>query len=885
MAAAEDGSYYGTWRIVECVSLAGTVETTGIEGTEFHLDENGDVSWKISEDAEPMPFFNCETYEVTPQAGTSPALLKFIWTYEGHVIEFRVEVADDLMLLTYERCCMLQCQKVSSNDPRAEEPFSLLGALEEGYFSDLVVKADSGREFKVHSVILQLSCPEMDWSSNPPPLTGLKADVLEATLHYLYAECLPRGLSEDTAKACIKSVGKLPGFVRFSDLCDTFLKNAALKQQIISLITDMHGCADRIIELFTVKGANSVEGHFAVDSSLVSNPAKLCYVVRQALREAAVACAKLLILCDLFSKRKGELSREERHEIMKYAKSRLPIFMNQLHRFLEVCKEHADQLSVAQREEIANYLVPELEVTLEMMSKFAMETKAALEQIISASNAVEKSDRGDKYKKSHMGDVLGKALRNALHIKELKKLKSFHDRTTTSFMHLMQRKEHFCLMTQREKVRATSKNLEQLADEVPHFLTRLKELMSALDEKVTWREWKYLFKLGTSKVAWGLGKVLSNKSTMQSLIDQVCDMANREQFTMSLAALGLVTTEPSPEGASITSKTSQPGLTKYAQLSSIESLCIPPHAHDSQTASKALSLLKTGHNTDMTFEIRAVHDGGDIVIDHTKGGSVTRVEEGEVEVEEVRAHCVIIAARCDWFRRALLSGMKESIHKKITVHDTNPELFQLFLEYLYSGHLETSELSTEQLADMMTLCDRYETDSVKSLCEHALKDHVDDETALYLLSLTDQLHCKTLREHCLQYIMEHPSLADSEVFEDLPEHLQAEVEDTIAWRGLEPRSFRLPGDHVVETPISVSPCGDSEVDELMTNLDLGDAGQDISTSSSSDEMPFMEDSTRLERCIDALKDIVGDTVPRDELVRVALAADYDINRALNFFFS
>ena len=54
----------------------------------------------------------------------------------------------------------------------------------------------------------------------------------------------------------------------------------------------------------------------------------------------------------------------------------------------------------------------QLEVTLEMMSKFALETKAALEQIISASNTVDRLDRSDKYKKSHMGDVLGKALRN-----------------------------------------------------------------------------------------------------------------------------------------------------------------------------------------------------------------------------------------------------------------------------------------------------------------------------------------------------------------------------------------------------------------------------------------------------------------------------------------
>ena len=46
--------------------------------------------------------------------------------------------------------------------------------------------------------------------------------------------------------------------------------------------------------------------------------------------------------------------------------------------------------------------------------------------------------------------------------------------------------------------------------------------------------------------------------------------------------------------------------------------------------------------------------------------------------------------------------------RKITVHDTNPGMFRLFLEYLYSGMFDTSELSTEQLADMITLADRYE---------------------------------------------------------------------------------------------------------------------------------------------------------------------------------
>ena len=32
--------------------------------TLFTLDESGDVTWKVNDDAEPMPFFSCETYEV-----------------------------------------------------------------------------------------------------------------------------------------------------------------------------------------------------------------------------------------------------------------------------------------------------------------------------------------------------------------------------------------------------------------------------------------------------------------------------------------------------------------------------------------------------------------------------------------------------------------------------------------------------------------------------------------------------------------------------------------------------------------------------------------------------------------------------------------------------
>lgn len=81
---------------------------------------------------------------------------------------------------------------------------------------------------------------------------------------------------------------------------------------------------------------------------------------------------------------------------------------------------------------------------------------------------------------------------------------------------------------------------------------------------------------------------------------------------------------------------------------------------------------------DLTVEFLAsnighfvVSDVGDTVIDHTSGEPVERTEsEKEVETYQIPAHRVVIAARCDWFRRALLSGMRESIDRYVYKYKT-----------------------------------------------------------------------------------------------------------------------------------------------------------------------------------------------------------------------
>lgn len=50
---------------------------------------------------------------------------------------------------------------------------------------------------------------------------------------------------------------------------------------------------------------------------------------------------------------------------------------------------------------------------------------------------------------------------------------------------------------------------------------------------------------------------------------------------------------------------------------------------------------------------------GDQLVDTTSSEEA----EAKPEVYVVKAHRVIVAARCDWFRRALLSGMRETIDR------------------------------------------------------------------------------------------------------------------------------------------------------------------------------------------------------------------------------
>lgn len=904
----------GVWQILKCGQLSADCscgKNYGIEGTTFQLDDAGDVSWKPSEGAKTIPILNCDTYEVYNPTHNS-TVIQF-GAHIGHVIEFKVEDMEPpgYITLRNDLWCCLRCKRVPTEElePLLDTPYTLHPALEDGYFSDITLTASNGKKFSVHSCILALSLPDVDWNQTATPLSGLPEDILSAILYYLYAECLPVNLTEFCAQQIISIVSKLPNgaLTKLADLCQLFLKHMALKKEITSLTEDMHACGDQVIEHFT--GSKSAVSQGA--ESLKSNPAKLCYVLKQCVRECAVGVAKFVVLCHLITTRKKELTCDERSEIIRYAKSRLPMFLKQLHQLLKVIKSTFSGMTSVQRFDIATYIVPEIELVLDVVSAIALDIKTAMEQIINdicphvhlhppadpQNSRSESSFSTDGISNLRAnaenvqdGDILTSSLNAILTLKEISKLRRFHQWMTFSLAWLLQRRENFHEMSSVNKVRSVVRNLDQLLEELPVFLLRLQEV----DDKLEWREFKFVFTIAASKTSGWVDIMLSHKSLLQEVFNQVSNHVQREEFTRSLLTLGLI--DPSQQGcatadnaeacSSYIQSTSSTMEKSDEKLNLLQSVCISPSSRKSYLSSQALPLLKSEKGCDMVFEVVATKDL-DSAVDQPGSESVScNNTEPKEEVHTVKAHRVIVAARCDWFRRALLSGMRETIDRKILVHDTNPALFSVFLEYLYSGCVNIKELSVDQVAELMMLSDRYEVDVLKQVCEQVLKRHIDGDSMLYFLSLADQFNARALKDACLTYASHHPGIMDHDLFEELPQSLQSEIYDLIIWVKPSIAEPAEPSEPRVKFSSPDLSCSSSleDLEDLMANLRTGGSQANRSISDSLEELPLTQDTSRLERCVQDLFDIVGEEASRHELVQLAMAADYDVNRAANFYY-
>lgn len=203
--------------------------------------------------------------------------------------------------------------------------------------------------------------------------------------------------------------------------------------EIMKLVSEVHACADAAAVAFR-------------DHSVIS-PTRFCYVTKRALRDGLVAFLKLVELCVVYGEESPSLERNESVEILRYAKTRLPIFLNQFVALLRNIKNDFSTVKTADRNDIANHVAPQIETLLEALSNLTREGKDACNEIwmrwslsMTPGNTARDDEEGSR---AHGGvgiDSLSEALYGIFRKREVLKLHQLQAQLAAMYLYLAQKK-------------------------------------------------------------------------------------------------------------------------------------------------------------------------------------------------------------------------------------------------------------------------------------------------------------------------------------------------------------------------------------------------------------------------------------------------------------
>mmetsp|Transcript_78247 Transcript_78247/g.175351 ORF Transcript_78247/g.175351 Transcript_78247/m.175351 type:complete len:516 (-) Transcript_78247:18-1565(-) len=177
---------------------------------------------------------------------------------------------------------------------------------------------------------------------------------------------------------------------------------------------------------------------------------------------------------------------------------------------------------------------------------------------------------------------------------------------------------------------------------------------------------------------------------------------------------------------------------------------VPP----SSLASNFLSLLEDGKCSDVTFVVKG---------------------------ETLKAHSLVLIARCEFFEKQFQSGMSESVSKEVMIDDCEPDAFKAFLQYLYSDDfsyvdacmkkceaaaddvmvgIDTANNSAPILSrskasflqDVFSLSNKYQVIRLSMWCQQQLCDLISDANVCAVLIQAHLCEARVLEETCLTYI-------------------------------------------------------------------------------------------------------------------------------------
>jgi len=143
-----------------------------------------------------------------------------------------------------------------------------------------------------------------------------------------------------------------------------------------------------------------------------------------------------------------------------------------------------------------------------------------------------------------------------------------------------------------------------------------------------------------------------------------------------------------------------------------------------------------------------------------------------------KAHKALITARSQYFRSMFDSGMEESRKNEVHIDEADPEIFQHYLEFLYTGLPPTTLLQVAW--ELLPLSDRFGATTLKEKCEEAIMTFVSSTNCIKALTFARAHCCSSLLDVALKVIRKNQrslhATAEWEEMKKDPELLSLVVE-------------------------------------------------------------------------------------------------------------
>ncbi|XP_056389059.1 actin-binding protein IPP isoform X2 [Hyla sarda] len=127
------------------------------------------------------------------------------------------------------------------------------------------------------------------------------------------------------------------------------------------------------------------------------------------------------------------------------------------------------------------------------------------------------------------------------------------------------------------------------------------------------------------------------------------------------------------------------------------------------------------------------------------------------------AHKLLLAASSPYFAALLSGGLKESSCDVVRIQGVEAAIFQLLLDFIYSGSVL---ISPENVQELMTAADMLQLNQVVALCCDFLKEQIDPGNCIGFFQFSEQLSCQPLLEFTESYIQAHfPEVQQGDEFQ------------------------------------------------------------------------------------------------------------------------